>query len=64
MLRSHQVDDLRAVFADLSPDIPMICVCGNHDIGNSPTHQTIQEYNKQFGDDYFYFAFKVIVNKG
>jgi len=57
-IRSLQVDDLREVFADLSPDIPMICVCGNHDIGNSPTHQTIQEYNKQFGDDYFYFAFK------
>lgn len=30
-------------------------MCGNHDIGDKPTPQTIQEYKKEFGDDYFSF---------
>ena len=46
--------DLKAEFANLDPDIPMICLCGNHDVGNSPTQQTIAEYRTNFGDDYFY----------
>ena len=57
--RSRQEADLKKVFESLDPGIPMLCVCGNHDIGNSPTHQTIERYTQNFGDDYFYFAFKV-----
>ena len=57
--RSRQEADFKKVFESLDPAIPMLCVCGNHDIGNSPTHQTIERYTQNFGDDYFYFAFKV-----
>eukprot|EP00088_Acartia_fossae_P001368 TRINITY_DN10528_c0_g1_i9.p1 TRINITY_DN10528_c0_g1~~TRINITY_DN10528_c0_g1_i9.p1 ORF type:complete len:187 (+),score=25.52 TRINITY_DN10528_c0_g1_i9:42-602(+) len=57
-IRASQVRDLKAEFANLDPEIPMICLCGNHDVGNSPTHQTIAEYRSNFGDDYFYFSFK------
>jgi len=57
-IRSRQEADFKKVFESLDPAIPMLCVCGNHDIGNSPTHQTIERYTQNFGDDYFYFAFK------
>ena len=36
-VRARQEKDLKEVYSGLSPDIPMICVCGNHDVGNAPT---------------------------
>lgn len=30
-------------------------MCGNHDIGDIPTNETIQLYTSDFGDDYFSF---------
>ena len=32
-----------------------MCVCGNHDVGDFPTRQSIQRYVDHFGDDYFDF---------
>ena len=32
-----------------------VCVCGNHDVGNRPTKDTIENYKSTFGDDYFSF---------
>jgi len=54
-LRGAQVEDLKRVFSKLDPEIPLVCVCGNHDIGNEPTRQGLEEYWRDFGDDYFYF---------
>jgi len=54
-IRQRQEKDLKDIYSKLSPDIPMICVCGNHDIGNSPTAETINSYKASFGDDYFSF---------
>ena len=34
-----------------------VCVCGNHDVGNRPTKDTIENYKSTFGDDYFSFWF-------
>jgi len=54
-VRARQECDLKEVYSKLSPEIPMICVCGNHDVGNAPTKETIEKYNASFGDDYFSF---------
>ena len=35
--------------------IILVCVCGNHDVGNRPTKDTIANYQSTFGDDYFSF---------
>lgn len=43
---------------ELQPSIPLICVCGNHDVGNVPTPDTLTEYRKDFGDDYMAFWVK------
>ena len=54
-VRARQEKDLKEVYSKLSPEIPMICVCGNHDVGNAPTKETIETYKTSFGDDYFSF---------
>ncbi|RWS15909.1 purple acid phosphatase-like protein [Dinothrombium tinctorium] len=54
-LNQPQVDDFKKVFAELKSDIPLICVCGNHDVGNTPTPETVDLYRQRFGDDYFVF---------
>lgn len=54
-VRERQEEDFKAVYSKLDPDIPMICVCGNHDVGNSPTSKSIQRYKDSFGSDYFSF---------
>lgn len=53
--RRAQEDDYIKVFAKLHPDIPLVCVCGNHDIGNTPTPASVKNYCNRFGDDYFSF---------
>jgi len=35
--------------------VPLVCVCGNHDVGNAPSPKTIRSYRRDFGDDYFAF---------
>ena len=52
----EQVRDFKRIFAKLDGRIPLICVCGNHDVGDEPTEQTILDYRQTFGDDYFYFT--------
>jgi len=47
--------DFQQVFEDLHPAIPLVCVCGNHDIGDSPTVATVAQYRNEFGDDFFSF---------
>ncbi|KAK7073568.1 Serine/threonine-protein phosphatase cpped1 [Halocaridina rubra] len=63
-LRKRQVKDFKKVFAGL--DIPLVCVCGNHDVGNTPTPSTVAGYKKDFGDDYFSFwcggVFFIVLN--
>ena len=53
--RWEQVRDYKAVFSELDPNIRPICVCGNHDVGDIPTPQSIGQYITEFGDDYFTF---------
>ena len=41
-----QVDDLQAALDAFRPDVPLLCLCGNHDIGNRPNAATIQQYRQ------------------
>lgn len=54
--RQPQVADFKRVFDKVSADIPFLCVCGNHDVGNRPTPESIMEYQTDFGDDYYEFT--------
>ncbi|XP_064376429.1 serine/threonine-protein phosphatase CPPED1 isoform X2 [Dromaius novaehollandiae] len=53
--RKDQEQDLKHVLKNTDQDIPLVFVSGNHDIGNTPTSETIDSYCKNWGDDYFSF---------
>ncbi len=50
-----QVTQYQNDFSKVDEEIPLVCVCGNHDIGNRPTSKSIASYQENFGDDYFSF---------
>jgi len=52
-VRTQQEKDFKTVFNQLQ--IPCVCVCGNHDIGNQPTVESVSKYKSSFGDDFFSF---------
>eukprot|EP01125_Pyxidicula_operculata_P012254 TRINITY_DN4020_c0_g1_i1.p1 TRINITY_DN4020_c0_g1~~TRINITY_DN4020_c0_g1_i1.p1 ORF type:complete len:310 (-),score=68.60 TRINITY_DN4020_c0_g1_i1:200-1129(-) len=52
-LREVQIKDFKNIWKNIK--VPLVCVCGNHDVGNSPTSSTIERYRNDFGDDYFSF---------
>jgi hypothetical protein len=41
------------VFSKLDPSIPLFCIPGNHDIGDRPTNEAIDNFKMDFGDDYY-----------
>ncbi|GAX19101.1 hypothetical protein FisN_3Lh040 [Fistulifera solaris] len=51
---------------ELNQDIPLVCLCGNHDVGNRPNAASIDRFQKQFGDDYFAFwvrgSYNIVIN--
>ncbi|NXC84451.1 CPPED phosphatase, partial [Cercotrichas coryphoeus] len=53
--KKSQEQDLKDVLKNTDQDIPLVFVSGNHDIGNTPTRETIDDYCKNWGDDYFSF---------
>lgn len=60
-LRREQVRDFKRIFGKLDPEVKLLCVCGNHDIGNKPTRTGLAEYRKDFGDDYYYFIMNEVL---
>ncbi|TKC43784.1 hypothetical protein EI555_001469 [Monodon monoceros] len=53
--RKEQTEDLQRVLRTVDPEIPLVLVSGNHDVGNVPTPETIAEFQRTWGDDYFSF---------
>lgn len=43
-LKQKQIDDFKRIYSQIDSSIPLICVCGNHDVGDTPTPKTIQKY--------------------
>lgn len=46
--------------------VPILVSCGNHDIGNEPTAETVEHFKSLFGDDYYSFivgkSFYIVLN--
>ncbi|XP_036937722.1 serine/threonine-protein phosphatase CPPED1 [Acanthopagrus latus] len=53
--REGQERDLKAALKGTDPSIPLVFVSGNHDLGNTPTPRTVEQYCSAWGDDYFSF---------
>ncbi|XP_033108683.1 serine/threonine-protein phosphatase CPPED1-like [Anneissia japonica] len=54
-VKDEQIRNLKDDLRLLDNSIPLICVCGNHDVGNSPTQESVDRYRESFGDDFFSF---------
>ena len=50
-----KVAEFTSIFSRIDPSIPLVCVAGNHDLGNTPDAGSLAAYRKRFGDDYFGF---------
>ncbi|KAF4649820.1 Serine/threonine-protein phosphatase cpped1 [Perkinsus olseni] len=55
-VRKEQVQSYKELMGQIDEDIPLLCLCGNHDVGNRPNSRTIALYSKDFGDDYYTFT--------
>jgi 3',5'-cyclic AMP phosphodiesterase CpdA len=53
--QASKFEIFKSVLDQVHESIALVCVCGNHDVGNNPSRGSIQEYTKQFGSDYFSF---------
>lgn len=50
-----QIKDFKDITAKICKDIALVCVCGNHDLGERPNALTLAKWEEEFGDDYFTF---------
>mmetsp|Transcript_25607 Transcript_25607/g.29549 ORF Transcript_25607/g.29549 Transcript_25607/m.29549 type:complete len:573 (+) Transcript_25607:186-1904(+) len=55
LIAEQQMTDWKEVWSHLDEDIGLVCLCGNHDVGNRPTAQSIQNWTSKFGNDYLAF---------
>lgn len=60
----QQIKDWKEVWARLDEDIALVCLCGNHDVGNRPTAESIQKWTSAFGSDYLAFWINGTYNIG
>jgi 3',5'-cyclic AMP phosphodiesterase CpdA len=51
----EQAREFKRLMGQVDPSIPLVCVCGNHDVGNRPTPGLLSAYRKEFGDTHFGF---------
>ena len=61
-----QNEDWKLTWDEVHPEIALVCICGNHDVGNRPTKATIERFTNAFGDDYLAFwvkqAYHIVLN--
>jgi 3',5'-cyclic AMP phosphodiesterase CpdA len=50
-----QIAEYQRIAAKLDRAIPLYNVAGNHDVGNTPTPETVAAYTKAFGPDHYTF---------
>jgi serine/threonine-protein phosphatase CPPED1 len=53
--RKEQIHDYKRIMSKIDSHIPLVCVCGNHDVGNIPNRASIEMYESDFGSHYFSF---------
>lgn len=65
-IQDQQNEDFKQVWQKVHPDIALVCLCGNHDVGNRPTPASIDKFVNAFGDDYLAFwvngTYNVVLN--
>ena len=56
-----QIAEYKRIFGKIDSTIPAYNVAGNHDVGNTPTHEAIAAYEREFGPDHYSFRYRDFV---
>lgn len=51
----EKIAEFIGIFGKVNSAIPLVCLPGNHDVGNTPDAASLASYRRRFGDDYFGF---------
>lgn len=52
---TKQIAEYKRIAGKLNKSIPLYSVAGNHDVANKPTKESLDNYRKNFGPDYYSF---------
>ena len=65
-IQDEQNEDFKRIWSRIHPDIGLVCLCGNHDLGNRPTPRSISRFRAAYGDEYLAFwcngTYNIVVN--
>lgn len=65
-IQDEQNEDFKRIWSRIHPGIALVCLCGNHDVGNRPTPRSISRFRAAYGDEYLGFwvngTYNIIVN--
>lgn len=63
-----QIREFLRISRTIDPFIPLYLVAGNHDVGQAPTPESLEDYRKNFGRDYYSFregpVYGIVLNSG
>jgi len=66
VIQDKQNQDFKRAWSKLDGRIPLICMCGNHDVGNRPTRKSIDRFKAAFGDEYLAYwtngTYNIVMN--
>ena len=66
VLHDAQNTEFQRIWSQLHPEIALVCLCGNHDVGNRPTRASIERFTSVYGDDYLAFwangTYNIVLN--
>jgi hypothetical protein len=65
-IQDQQNVDFKRIWSNIDPQIALVCLCGNHDVGNRPTPRSISRFRDAFGDEYLAFwtngSYNIVLN--
>lgn len=65
-IQDHQNEAFKKTWSTLDDRIALVCICGNHDVGNHPTPASIEKFRNAFGDEYLAFwangSYNIVLN--
>ena len=66
LIQDEQNQDFVKMWSRLHDDIALVCICGNHDVGNRPSSESIERFENVFGDDHLAFwangTYNIVLN--
>ena len=53
--KAGQTRSLQSALSRVDSSIGLVCLCGNHDVGNVPSRKSIRDFRNNYGEDYGLF---------